>query len=57
MLSGVSLSGKHGTKANDRLGQKGQFKPKESNNSPVTAHLGTKGSYSPNTSMVMSTCS
>lgn len=52
MFSGVSLSGKHGTKANDRLGQKGQFKPKKSSNSPVTAYLGTKGSYSSNTPMV-----
>lgn len=52
MLSGVSFSRKHGTKANDRLGQKGQFKPQNFSISPVTAYLGTKGSYSPNTPMV-----
>lgn len=52
MLSGVCFSGKHGIKANDRLGQKGQFNPKDSSTSPATAYLRTKGSYSPNTPMV-----
>lgn len=52
MLSGVCFSGKHGIKANDRLGQKGQFNPKDSSTSPATAYLGTKGSCSPNTPMV-----
>lgn len=49
MFSGVSFSGKHGTKTNDRLGQKGQFKPKGSDHSPVTSYLDTKGTYSPHT--------
>lgn len=52
MLSGVSFIGKHNTKANGTLWQKGQFKPKKSSSSPFTPHVGTKGSSSPNTPMV-----
>lgn len=49
MLSGVSFSGKRGTKINDRLGQKGLFKPKGFNHSPVSAYPDTKGTHSPHT--------
>lgn len=52
-LSSVSFGGKDGTKANVRLGQKGQLKPKGSSHSPATAYPEAKGSYNLNTLMVV----